>query len=242
MDLLEPTREALQRLLALDPALWGIVWLSLKVSLLALIIVTPLAVGGGFLLAMSRFPGRRLLVVLLQSLLALPTVVVGLLLYLLLSRRGPLGAMQWLFTPEAMIAGQVIIAFPVVCAFALAAVQGADPRLHETARMLGASRLRAALTLMREVRFAMVAAVLSGFGRVISEVGCALMVGGNIAGYTRNIPTAIALETSKGAFTEGIALGIVLMLIALLVNALLALTQGAGQGGAQAGRRAWYQP
>jgi tungstate transport system permease protein len=153
---------------------------------------------------------------------------VGLLLYLLLSRRGPLGAWELLFTPEAMVIGQAVIAFPIICAFALAAVQAADPRLFETARLLGARPLRAGLTTLREVRFALVAAVLSGFGRVISEVGCALMVGGNIAGLTRTIPTAIALETSKGAFTEGIALGIVLMIVALGINALLSLCQGHG--------------
>ncbi|MBY0436648.1 MAG: ABC transporter permease [Burkholderiales bacterium] len=202
----------------------------MQVSLAALAIATPFAVACGYVLAMTRFPGRRLLVVLLQSLLSLPTVVIGLLLYLLLSRQGPLGAWQLLFTREAMAIGQVVIAFPIVCAFTLAAVQAADPRLHETARLLGASRLRAAFTLLREVRFAVVAAILSGFGRVVSEVGCALMVGGNIAGHTRTIPTAIALETSKGAFTEGIALGIVLMAVALVVNVALAFSQGAGQG------------
>jgi tungstate transport system permease protein len=238
MDLLEPTREALARLIAFDPALWQIIGVSLRVSLVALALVAPLAVAGGYLLARSRFPGRRAVIVVLQSLLAFPTVVVGLLLYMLLSRRGPFGDWQLLFTQEAMIIGQVLIAFPIVCAFTLVAVQSADPRLHETARLLGASRVRAAFTLLLEVRFALVAAVLSGFGRVISEVGCALLVGGNIAGLTRNIPTAIALETSRGAFVEGIALGLVLMVLALAVNAMLALTQGSGQAGLVAGYRA----
>jgi tungstate transport system permease protein len=236
VGLLEPTREALYRLASLDPALWTVIGVSMQVSLAALAIATPFAVAGGYVLAMTRFPGRRLLVVLLQSLLSLPTVVIGLLLYLLLSRQGPLGAWQLLFTREAMAIGQVVIAFPIVCAFTLAAVQAADPRLHETARLLGASRLRAAFTVLREVRFAVVAAILSGFGRVVSEVGCALMVGGNIAGHTRTIPTAIALETSKGAFTEGIALGIVLMAVALVVNVALAFSQGAGQGSSNDGR------
>ncbi|MBC7780114.1 MAG: ABC transporter permease [Proteobacteria bacterium] len=240
MDLLEPTRDALYRLASLDPALWQIVAVSMRVSLIALALVTPLAVVTGFALAMYRFPGRRLLIVLLQSLLAFPTVVIGLLLYLLLSRRGPLGAWQLLFTQEAMIVGQVIIAFPIISAFTLAAVQAADPRLHETARLLGATELRAALSVLREVRFALIAAVTSGFGRVVSEVGCALMVGGNIAGLTRNIPTAIALETSKGAFTEGIALGIVLMVLALAVNVVLALTQGGGRGTPSIDA-AWYR-
>jgi tungstate transport system permease protein len=221
MDLIEPTREAIARLVALDAPLWQVIWTSIRVALLALLVAAPLAIGAGFVLATTRFPGRRVLIVLLQSLLAFPTVVVGLLLYLLLSRRGPLGAWELLFTPEAMVIGQAVIAFPIICAFALAAVQAADPRLFETARLLGARPLRAGLTTLREVRFALVAAVLS-------EVGCALMVGGNIAGLTRTIPTAIALETSKGAFTEGIALGIVLMIVALGINALLSLCQGHG--------------
>ena len=235
MNLIEPTREAIARLLTLDADLWHVIGTSLGISLAAMAIAAPAAIAVGFVLAVTRFPGRRVVILLLQSLLSFPTVVVGLLLYLLLSRRGPLGAWELLFTPEAMVIGQALIAFPIVCAFALAAVQAADPRLLETARLLGASPLRAGLTTLREVRFALVAAVLSGFGRVISEVGCALMVGGNIAGATRTIPTAIALETSKGAFTEGIALGIVLMLIALAVNALLSLCQG--QGGWMSGMR-----
>ena len=155
-------------------------------------------------------------------------VVVGLILYILLTRQGPLGSWQLLFTQEAMIMGQAVIAFPVLTAFALAAVQGADPRAHETAVSLGASPLRAALTTLLEVRFAVVAGVFNGFGRVISEVGCAMMVGGNIAGVTRNIPTAIALETSKGDFAQGIALGVVLMLFALGISIALGLLQGRG--------------
>jgi tungstate transport system permease protein len=133
-----------------------------------------------------------------------------------------------LFTQDAMILGQAVLVFPILAAFTLAAVQGADPRVHETAIGLGAGSLRAALTTLNEVRFAVFAAVLNGFGRAISEVGCALMIGGNIAGVTRNITTAIALETSKGEFVQGIALGLVLMVIALGVNAVLALMQGEG--------------
>ena len=127
-----------------------------------------------------------------------------------------------------MIIGQAVIAFPVLAAFTLAAVHGADPRLRETAVSLGAGPLRSALTSLFEVRFAVIAAVLNGFGRVISEVGCSMMVGGNIASYTRNIPTAIALETSKGDFAQGIALGVVLMAFAIGVTALLALVQTEG--------------
>jgi tungstate transport system permease protein len=225
VTLLEATREAFQRLFAGDAELWTIVWISLKVSLTALVIATPLAVALGFWVAANRFRGRHAVIVTLQGLLSFPTVVVGLILYLLFSRSGPLGPWHLLFTQDAMIAGQAIIAFPVLAAFTLAAVNGADPRLRETAVSLGAGPLRSALTSLHEVRFAVVAGVLNGFGRVISEVGCSMMVGGNIAGLTRNIPTAIALETSKGDFAQGIALGAVLMVFALGVVVLLGVVQ-----------------
>lgn len=226
MTLLEATREAFQRLFMGDAELWTIVGISLKVSLTALVIATPLAVALGFWIAANRFPGRHAAIVTLQGLLSFPTVVVGLILYLLFSRSGPLGPWHLLFTQDAMIVGQAIIAFPVLAAFTLAAVNGADPRLRETAVSLGAGPLRSALTSLYEVRFAVVAGVLNGFGRVISEVGCSMMVGGNIAGLTRNIPTAIALETSKGDFAQGIALGAVLMVFALGVVVLLGIVQG----------------
>ena len=225
MSLLDATGEAFRRLLAGDAELWSIVWISLKVSLTALAVATPFAVALGFWVASNRFVGRRFAIVALQGLLSFPTVVVGLVLYLLFSRSGPLGPWHLLFTQDAMIVGQAIIAFPVLAAFTLAAVQGADPRLRETAVSLGAGPWRSAITSLFEVRFAVVAGVLNGFGRVISEVGCSMMVGGNIAGYTRNIPTAIALETSKGDFAQGIALGVVLMAMALAVTALLAMVQ-----------------
>jgi len=228
MDILEATRQAFSLLFSGDTELWTIIWISLRVSLIALAVATPAAVVLGYVLAQKRFPGRRILVVLIQGLLSFPTVVVGLILYILLTRQGPLGSWQLLFTQEAMIMGQAVIAFPVLAAFALAAVQGADPRAHETAVSLGASPLRAALTTLLEVRFAVVAGVFNGFGRVISEVGCAMMVGGNIAGVTRNIPTAIALETSKGDFAQGIALGVVLMLFALGISIALGVLQGRG--------------
>jgi tungstate transport system permease protein len=182
----------------------------------------------GFILATFTFPGRRLLIVLLQTLLALPTVVIGLLLYLSLSRVGPFGEWHWLFTQNAMILGEAALAFPILAAMTLSAAQGLDPRIAETARTLGASPLRAAIAMLAEARFAILAAIASGFGRVISEIGCAMMVGGNIAGVTRNITTAIALETSKGEFAQGIALGTVLVVFALGVNFLLAWLQGKG--------------
>ena len=168
------------------------------------------------------------MVITLQSFLSFPTVVVGLVLYLVLTRSGPLGNLNMLFTQDAMIAGQAIIAFPVLAAASLAAVQGADRIVRETALSLGATRSTAVLTTLFEVRFAVMAGLFNGFGRVISEVGCAMMVGGNIAGITRNIPTAISLETSKGDFAQGIALGVVLMVFAIGANLALAWVQGRG--------------
>jgi tungstate transport system permease protein len=226
--MLEASTEAFRLLFSGDAELWGIVALSLRVSLTALAIAAPFAIGAGYALAVTRFAGRRAAVVALQALLSFPTVVVGLVLYLVLSRRGPLGAWQLLFTPEAIIIGQILIAIPVLAAFTMAALQGADPRIRETALSLGGTRVVAAFTLLFETRFAILAGFCQGFGRVVSEVGCALMVGGNIAGSTRTITTAIALETSKGDFSQGIALGFVLLVLAFGVNIVLAAFQGRG--------------
>ena len=233
--LLDTTRDALQLLMSGDAELWQIIWISLKTTGLALFIATPLAVAIGYGIAMYRFPGRRIAVWLSQAALSLPTVLIGLLLYMALSRQGPLGDLQWLFTQTGVIAGQVLIALPVLVAFTLTAVQAADPRLAETAIAHGASNWRAMVTVLYEVRFGVMAAVINGFGRVISEVGCAMMVGGNIAGETRTITTAIALETSKGEFAQGIALGVVLIVLALAINAGLMLLQGDARAPRRAG-------
>jgi tungstate transport system permease protein len=228
MDLFEPTRQAFALLVSGEPRLWGIIWVSLWVALLAIAVSVPPAIAAGFALAKLRFAGRRAIVVLMQALLSFPTVVIGLVVYLLLSRRGPLGAFELLFTPWAIMLGYIVIALPILIVFTVSAVQGADPRIFETARSLGAAPSRAALTTLWEVRFGVMAGIVNAFGRVVSEVGCALLVGGNIAGLTRNIPTAIALETSKGDFAQGIALGMVLVVLALGINVALAWLQGRG--------------
>jgi len=228
MDLLEPTRQAFALLIEGDPELLGIIWLSAWTSTVAIVLIAPPCIALAFVLAKKQFPARRAVIVATQALLSFPTVVIGLIIYLLLSRRGPFGDWGLLFTPTAIITGYMVIAFPIMVVFAVSAVQGADQRVYETARCLGAARLRAALTTLWEVRFGVVAAVINAFGRAISEVGCAIMVGGNIDGLTRNMPTAIALETSKGDFAQGIALGMVLIFVALLVNVVLAWAQGEG--------------
>lgn len=226
MPLLEAIRDAFALFLSGDAALWRIIWVSLKTSLVGLALATPIAVALGYAIAAHRFRGRRIAIWLAQAALSLPTVLIGLLLYLMLSRQGPMGGLHWLFSQPGVMAGQFLIAMPVLVAFTLAAVQAADPRYAETAIAHGASPWRVMRTVLYEVRFGVMAAIISGFGRVISEVGCALMVGGNIAGETRTITTAIALETSKGEFAQGIALGMVLVAIALLMNGALMLLQG----------------
>jgi tungstate transport system permease protein len=228
MDFFAPTTEAFQLLLSGDAALWRIIFTSLACSIAALVLIAPPAIALGFLVAHVTFPGRRVLVVLMQALLSFPAVVIGLVIYMLLSRQGPLGFLHLMFTPQAIVIGYMVIALPVLVVFTLSAVQGADPRIYETARSLAAGPWRAALTTLNEVRFGVMAAVFNGFGRVVSEVGCSILVGGNIAGLTRTMPTAIALETSKGEFAQGIALGMVLIAAAIAINAALAWLQGRG--------------
>ncbi len=219
---------ALRLLFSGDPELWTIVAISFSVSLRAILVATPAALLLGFLLAYWRFPGRNLTLSTFNTLLAIPAVVVGLTVYMLLSRNGPLGDLRLLFTQQAMIIGQIILCFPILVVMSHSAFRAADRRAWETALTLGATPWRAMLTVMHEVRFGLVAAVIAGFGRIIAEVGSSMMVGGNILNYTRNIPTAIALETSKGEFSQGIALGFVLLGLALLLNISLSLLQGRG--------------
>ena len=197
------------------------VWTSLYTSSCSIVIASLIGVPTGLWLGLNRFHGRKLVITLLNTLMALPTVVVGLLLFGLLSRQGPLGPLGLLFTPMAMIAGQTVLAAPIVANLVLAAVTGADRRIINTALTLGANRLQAATKLLREIRFGVMAAIIAGFGRVIAEVGVAMMLGGNIRNSTRTMTTAIALETSKGEFAFGLALGMILLSVALIVNLFL---------------------
>jgi tungstate transport system permease protein len=223
--LTESLRAALALILTLDAEVVGAVWTSLYTSVAGILLAAAVGIPVGTLIGVGRFTGRRAVLTLLNTLMALPTVVVGLVIYGFLSRQGPLGPLGLLFTPVAMIIGQTVLAAPIVANYTVAAVAGADPRIMNTALTLGASRLRAAWQLLLEVRFGVMAAVVAGFGRVIAEVGVAMMLGGNIRGYTRTMTTAIALETSKGEFAFGLALGLVLMTVALVVNLFLNLLQ-----------------
>jgi tungstate transport system permease protein len=209
---------ALELILSFDREIQMTVWTSLYTSGCAIVIAALLGVPIGLWLGLNRFRGRRVVITLLNTLMAMPTVVIGLLLFGLLSRQGPFGPLGLLFTPLAMIAGQIVLATPIVANLVLAAVTGADQRIINTALTLGASRLQAAIQLLQEIRFGVMAAVIAGFGRVIGEVGVAMMLGGNIRNSTRTMTTAIALETSKGEFAFGLALGLVLLSVALIVN------------------------
>jgi len=219
--LLASLSAALGMIVHLNREVLNAVGTSLYTSLAAIVCAGLLGIPAGAAIGMGRFPGRRLCLTLLNTLMALPTVVVGLVLFGLFSRQGPLGPLGLLFTPYAMIAGQIVLAAPIVANYTVAAVAGADPRILPTALTLGAGRLRGTVQLLLEVRFGMMAAIVAGFGRVIAEVGVAMMLGGNIRGYTRTMTTAIALETSKGEFAFGLALGIVLLGVALIVNLFL---------------------
>ncbi len=228
-DLSAATTQALALLVSGNPQLWEIITLSFSVSLRAILISAPPAIIIAFCLSFFHFPLRRLFIALFNTAMSIPAVVVGLTLYLLLSRSGPMGDLKLLFTQDAMIMGQIILCFPLLVALSHASLQSVDRRAWETAITLGAHPFRAVFTVLNEARFGLIAAVIAGFGRIIAEVGSSMMVGGNILHYTRNIPTAIALETSKGSFAQGIALGIVLLLMALLLNLLLSYIQGRGE-------------
>ena len=203
---------------ALDPELLTIVRVSLAVSCLATVLAALAGIPAGFAIAFGRIPGRRAVITLLNTLLALPTVVIGLFVYVFISRRGILGPLDLLYTQKAMVFGQFILILPLITALTIAAVSRVDDRYRNTARTLGANSWQTALVVLREGRFGIAAAVISAFGRVISEIGISMMLGGNIKWSTRTITTAIALETGKGEFATGIALGIVLMIIAFAVN------------------------
>jgi tungstate transport system permease protein len=207
---------------------FGITALSLKVATSATVASCALGIPVGFWLGGTRFAGRRGVLLLLNTALAFPTVVVGLAVYLLLSRHGPLGWLGLLFTWQAIAVAEVILAFPIAAALSAAAVQAVDPRVRRTALTLGAGPLRAAWVIAKEARFALLAAVVVCFGRVLSEVGAALIVGGNIRHQTRTLTTAVTLATSQGNFELAVALGLVLLALALTVNVLLQLLQGRG--------------
>lgn len=181
-------------------------------------LTTVFAIPLGSLIHFAHFPGKRALISVIQTLFSLPTVVVGLLVFIIFSRAGPLGGLHLLFTPTVMVIGQVILIMPLMLGLVISALSGVDKAVPETAVSLGASRLQMGLITLREAKYAVLTAVIMGFGRAFSEVGLAMMAGGNIRGFTRTLTTAISLETSKGDIELSLALGIILLLIALAIN------------------------
>ena len=227
--LAEAARHALALVASGDAALAAIVALSLEVSVAAVALATLLGLPLGAALAVGRFPGRRAMVVLLNALMGLPPVVVGLFVYLMLSRAGPLGSLGLLFTPKAMVIAQTILVLPIIAALCRQAVEDAWAEYEEQLRSLGASGFGAALTLVWDIRFSLVTAVLAGLGRASAEVGAVMIVGGNIDGVTRVMTTTIALETSKGDLPLALALGLVLILLVVALNAAASYLKDAAQ-------------
>jgi tungstate transport system permease protein len=209
-----------------DPSLAAIVWLTFEVTGLALVIATVLGVPFGALVGLTRFPGRRLVTLVLYTGMGLPPVVVGLFVYLMVSQSGPFASLGWLFTPPAMIVAQTIIAFSLVAALTMSAVEGVDPDLRLQVRALGATRWQTGWTVLREARIGLTAAIVAAFGGIISEVGAVMLTGGNIEGQTRVLTTAIVLSTRQGDFAIAMALGIVLLGLTLAANAVLLQLQG----------------
>jgi tungstate transport system permease protein len=226
VDLLaEGFRRAIGLLLGADPEVWGILWLSLQVSGTATAIALALGVPAGVILALTRFPGRTLVVSAVNAGMGLPPVVVGLFVTLVLWRSGPLGSLEILYTPAAIVLAQAVIAAPIVTGIALAAVQSVPEVFRLQLLGLGASRVQMVWIVLREARLPMLAAVMAGFGGIISEIGASMMVGGNIKGQTRTLTTAMVLETGKGNFETAIALSLLLLALVFGVNWLLTSIQ-----------------
>eukprot|EP01008_Symbiontida_sp_HLA12_P002711 NODE_644_length_815_cov_1.481214_g636_i0.p1 GENE.NODE_644_length_815_cov_1.481214_g636_i0~~NODE_644_length_815_cov_1.481214_g636_i0.p1 ORF type:complete len:232 (-),score=98.85 NODE_644_length_815_cov_1.481214_g636_i0:38-733(-) len=209
-----------------EKELADIVLVSVTVSGASTLIASLAGIPAGFFIAFESFKGKRIIITILNTLLALPTVVIGLVVYAMISRRGPMGSLGLLYTKKAMVMGQVILIFPLVTTFVMAAVSRIDKRYRKTAMTLGAGRARTALAVLREARFGIVAAVVAAYGRVISEVGVSMMLGGNARGFTRTMTTAMALEYNKGSFSLAVALGIVLLSISFGINLLFHFFQG----------------
>jgi tungstate transport system permease protein len=223
---LDSFKSALQLIWSLDQDLLVIISVSLKVSLFSTLFSSLIGVPLGLAISMGEFRAKRFLITILNTLLALPTVVIGLFVYSFISRRGFLGPIGLLYTTKAMIIGQIILIVPIVTTLTLSAVSRIDNRYRKTAMTLGANSLQTALVIVREGRFAILASVITAFGRVIAEVGISMMLGGNAKGFTRTMTTAMALEFDKGEFTMSVALGMILLFIAFFVNVVFHYLQG----------------
>ncbi len=225
-EIAEGFRQAIQMIVSLDAALYEIIGLSLTVTGIALLISTLIGVPLGVALGLSRSPFHGPITAVLYTGMGLPPVVVGLFVYLVLSRSGPLGPLGWLFTPKAMVTAQVVIALPLVAGLTMTAVRAVDPALRLQVRSLGATRYQEAWAVLVDARIGLVAAIVAAFGSIISEVGAVMLVGGNIEGRTRVLTTAIVLNTRQGDFSLAIALGIILLVLAFSANVALMRLQG----------------
>jgi tungstate transport system permease protein len=227
MDLLADSFfSALLLVASFDPEIVSIVAVSLKVSGTSTVIASLMGIPLGFFIAFESFAGKRMVITCLNTLLALPTVVIGLFVYAFISRRGILGPFDLLYTQKAMIIGQTILILPIVATFTIAAISRIDERYRKTAITLGANRRQTAFVILREARFGIVAAVIAAFGRVIAEVGISMMLGGNARGFTRTMTTAMALEYDKGQFALAVALGIILLGLSFTINLMFHFFQG----------------
>lgn len=220
--------QAVALILSLDKELLGIIFLSLRVSCTALLIATLIGLPIAALLGFKRSRLKGMIISILHTLMGLPPVVVGLLVYLLLSRSGPLGFLALLYSPSAMIIAQSILALPIVAALSHSAIVGVDPIITQASMTLGATPYQVSMTIIREARYGIISGIIAAFGRVMAEVGAILIVGGNIAGFTRVMTTTIALETDKGNFELALALGIILLTISLVINSAVHIIQQKG--------------
>lgn len=213
--------KAIELIISLDPEVMEIAWRSLRISATSALLASLICLPIGGLIHFHHFPGKRALINIIQAFFSIPTVSIGLFVFVLFSRAGPLGGLNLLFTPAVMVIGQMLLISPILLGLTISAFSGVDRAILDTALSLGASNFQSMIVVLKEARYAVMAAVIMGFGRAISEVGCALMVGGNIRGFTRVITTAISLETSKGELELSIALGIILIFLALVINIIL---------------------
>jgi len=211
---------------SLNPEVLSIVWVSLKVSGISTFFASLMGVPLGFLIAYGSFKGKRILIICLNTMLALPTVVIGLFVYSFISRRSILGSLDLLYTQKAIVIGQIILILPIVATLTIAAISRIDERYRKTAITLGANRWQTACVIFREARFGIFAAVIAAFGRVIAEVGISMMLGGNAKGFTRTMTTAMALEYDKGEFILAVALGIILLVLSFGINLIFNFFQG----------------
>ena len=224
--LAESFGKALSLIVRGDAELATIVWFSLKISLISTLAAAVIGIPSGFAIYLNKFAFRRALITILNSLLALPTVVIALFVYSFISRRGLFGSFDLLYTQTAIIIGQTILVVPMITIFVITALGHLDIRYHTTAMTLGADRWQASLLLMHEAKFGIASAIAAAFGRIISEIGVSMMLGGNIKGFTRTMTTAMALEYDKGEFVLAVALGLILMAITLGINIMINYYQG----------------